>query len=92
MEENSDLWAELTGNEPHAAASGGGGNGSGGRPRRRHHARSVAHIPLGQGGAGNQLADQFIQSLIANLTGLNAQIPTKVGRPNFGFFGKRQGI
>jgi len=69
MEENSDLWAELTGNEPHAAASGGGGNGSGGRPRRRHHARSVAHIPLGQGGAGNQLADQFIQSLIANLTG-----------------------
>ena len=85
MEENSDLWAELTGNEPHAA-SGGGGNGSGGRPRRRHHARSVAHFPLGQGGAGNQLADQFIQSLIANLTGLNVyflkfefHIPTKVG-------------
>jgi len=66
MEDNPELWAELTGNDP-PAASGGGGSGSG-RPRRRHHAR-MAHIPIGQAGAGNQLADQFIQSLIANLTG-----------------------
>ena len=64
MEDNPELWAELTGNDL-PAASGGGGSG---RPRRRHHAR-MAHIPIGQAGAGNQLADQFIQSLIANLTG-----------------------
>jgi len=71
MEENPEFLAELLGNSmTGGAASGGSGRGSG-RTRRRHHTRSrTAHaFPLGEGGPGNQLADQFIQSLIANLTG-----------------------
>jgi len=75
MEDNPELWADLTGNEP-SPSSGGSGSGL---PRRRPRARMAhtAHIPIGQAGAGNQLADQFIQTLIANLTGG----PTRGGGP-----------
>lgn len=66
MEDIPDFMENMMNPEAGAAS---GGNGSGRNPHRRRHRHARHVIPIGRTGSGNQLADQFIQTLIANLIG-----------------------